>query len=186
LAVLLSLPSVLMRRGAPYLPTFGDKMNRMFDMVRHHVTNSEYMQRKLASRTLRFVDLGSGDGRVVFRAAREGMFVRSVGYEINPALHVFANIRRLITPGYWHTTRFHMSDLWKTTLNEYDVVAVYGLSPIMHRLGNKLERELRPGSIVVSNVFEIPGWKASDVGGIKNSGVFLYNVPDCFRGRSES
>ena len=80
-----------------------------------------------------------------------------------------------------------MSDLWRVTLKEYDVVAVYGLSPIMGRLGNKMERELRPGSIVVSNVFEIPGWKASDVGGVKGSSVFLYSVPECFRGgRSES
>lgn len=51
---------------------------------------------------------------------------------------------------------FHICDLWKTKLHRYDVVAVYGLAPIMQRLGTKMERELLPGSIVVSNVFEIP------------------------------
>jgi hypothetical protein len=187
LAVLLSLPPVLMRRGAPYLPTFGERLNVMFDMVKRHrrrhriAPSSSTTTTTTSAGSLKFVDLGSGDGRVVFRAARENMFGRSVGYEINPALHAFASLRRLVTPRYWKSTSFYMSDLWKVTLREYDVVAVYGLSPIMGRLGKKMERELRPGSIVVSNVFEIPGWKASDVRGAMGSSVFLYSVPECFR-----
>ena len=127
--------------------------------------------------------MGSGDGRVVFRAAREGLFDKSVGYEINPALHIFANFRRLITPRYWTNTQFYMRDLWKIPLHQYDVVAVYGLSPIMQRLGTKLEEELKPGSIVVSNVFAIPGWRVSDAsasGGKEKEGVYLYQVPHCF------
>lgn len=147
LAILLSLPPVLLRRGAPYLPTFGTKLNSMFDLVRHHVSHSQYMQHKQGG--LRFVDLGSGDGRVVFRAAREQMFVSSVGYEINPALHFFASVRRLLIPKYWPSTKFYMTDLWKTKLHDYDVVAVYGLSPIMQRLGEKLKDELQPGAIIV-------------------------------------
>lgn len=174
LAILLSLPPVLLRRGAPYLPTFGTKLNSMFDLVRHYVSHSQYMQHKQGG--LRFVDLGSGDGRVVFRAAREQMFVSSVGYEINPALHFFASVRRLLVPTYWQSTKFIMTDLWKTKLHDYDVVAVYGLSPIMQRLGVKLKDELRPGAIIVSNVFEIPGWKASSSG----KGVYLYSVPECY------
>jgi hypothetical protein len=67
-------------------------------------------------------------------------------------------------------------------LHRYDVVAVYGLAPIMQRLGTKMERELLPGSIVVSNVFEIPGWKPS----VKGTGVYLYSIPECFAGKVES
>ena len=182
LMVLLSLPPVLQRKGAPYLPTFGKKLNSMFDLIRNHVSHSQYMQHERTQ--LRFVDLGSGDGRVVFRAAREGLFDKSVGYEINPALHIFANFRRLITPRYWTNTQFYMRDLWKTPLHQYDVVAVYGLSPIMQRLGTKLEKELKDGSIVVSNVFAIPGWRISDTscasGGKGKEGVYLYQVPHCF------
>jgi len=40
-------------------------------------------------------------------------------------------------------------------------VAVNGLYPIMDRLVKKLKAESKPGSIVVSNVFEIPNWRAS-------------------------
>ncbi|KAL7524572.1 hypothetical protein ACHAXR_000630 [Thalassiosira sp. AJA248-18] len=139
----------------------------MFDLIRSHTMHhsakkySTMPKHTQQQSQLRFVDLGSGDGRVVFRAAREGIFHKSVGYEINPALHLFANLRRIITPRYWSSTNFYMRDLWKIQLHQYDVVAVYGLAPIMKRLGQKLEEELKDGSIVVSNVFEIPGWSAS-------------------------
>ena len=150
------------------------------------------MKQKISQKSLKFVDLGSGDGRVVFRAARENLFNKSIGYEINPALHIFANFRRFITPQYWNNTSFYMRDIWKIQLNQYDVVAVYGLAPIMDKLGKKLEKELQPGSIVVSNVFSIPGWKASDTtvssgsGSSKQKeGVFVYQVPHCFSGSSK-
>jgi hypothetical protein len=197
MAMLLSLPPVLRRRGAPYLPTFHNKQNVMFDRIRKHIlsssqSSSSSQKQKQSSPPqppppLQFVDLGSGDGRIVFRASRENLFAKCVGYEINPALHIVANVRRLVTPRYWSTTNFYMTDLWKTKLHQYDVVTIYGLPPIMERLGRKLEQELKPGSIVVSNVFEIPGWKVvseSDTvdGGI-GKGVHLYHVPECFKKR---
>ena len=62
----------------------------------------------------------------------------------------------------------------------------------MERLGKKLENELKPGSIVVSNVFEIPGWKVTTrstssgnekTKGVNHSnGVYLYRVPECLGG----
>lgn len=80
---LLSLPPVLRGKGAPYLPTFSGKLDTMFRQLRRDAS----VARKVAAsadKTLTFVDLGSGDGRVVFRAAREGIFQKSIGYEINP------------------------------------------------------------------------------------------------------
>ena len=182
LAIILSLPPVLQRRGAPYLPTFGNKLDIMFDLIRRHVSTSSSMSSP--SSLKKFVDLGSGDGRVVFRAAREGIFQKSVGYEINPALHMWVKFRQMITPKYWSSTQFYLGDLWKVKLHHYDVVAVYGLYPIMERLGKKLQQELKPGSIVVSNVFEIPNWKAvssTASGSSQGKGVYLYQVPECYK-----
>ena len=96
--LLLSLPPVLMGRGAPYLPTYKNKMDQMFAPLKAHYQNlsaitpasstaptiSSTAKGSGGNRKLTFVDLGSGDGRVVFRAAREGLFHQSIGYEINP------------------------------------------------------------------------------------------------------
>lgn len=81
IGALLSLPPVLRGKGAPYLPTFSGKLNVMFTQLRQ----DSHIRKKLANKQpITFVDLGSGDGRVVFRAAREGIFDKSIGYEINP------------------------------------------------------------------------------------------------------
>lgn len=85
--LLLSLPPVLMGRGAPYLPTVKNKMDQMFAPLKAHYASIKVPMSSsgiVDSRKLTFVDLGSGDGRVVFRAAREGLFHKSIGYEINP------------------------------------------------------------------------------------------------------
>lgn len=45
----------------------------------------------------------------------------------------------------------------------------------MAELQKKFEKELRPGSIVVSNVFALPTWKPISV--VDN--VYLYKTPTC-------
>mmetsp|Transcript_10560 Transcript_10560/g.29687 ORF Transcript_10560/g.29687 Transcript_10560/m.29687 type:complete len:272 (-) Transcript_10560:123-938(-) len=193
LGLLLSLPPVLLRRGAPYLPTFARSSDAMWERIRSSpALRSRLLKRKRAGgeagepapaepapAPLTFCDLGSGDGRLVFQAARQNLFATSIGYEINPVLHAFAAGRRLVqAPMYWNTTSFAMRDLWTVPLDKVDVVAVYGLQPIMKDLGTKLKAELRPGSLVVSHVFSIPGWRAEKGGGQGN--IFLYSVPDCW------
>ena len=77
-AIILSLPPVIRGKGAPFLPTASKGLNTMFKELRNQPIVKD------SKRNLTFFDLGSGDGRVVFRAAREGMFHKSIGYEINP------------------------------------------------------------------------------------------------------
>jgi hypothetical protein len=51
-----------------------------------------------------------------------------------------------------------MQDLWNVDLSKADVIAVYGLHPIMGKLGKKMEKELKPGSIVGKILFQ---WSTS-------------------------
>jgi hypothetical protein len=96
----------------------------MFAQLRKEANFMERQQRAGASQ-LKFVDLGSGDGRIVFRAAKENLFALSVGYEINPLLHVCAALQRLFRgPAAWSATRFYLRDLWNADLRDADVVAV--------------------------------------------------------------
>ena len=99
-----------------------------------------------------FVDLGSGDGRIVFHAAhKEQLFTNCIGYEINPFLHYYAILkqqcykcRTIIFPQTRNhstattstttlppphnigsvTTEFYLRDLWKVNLQNVNVVAV--------------------------------------------------------------
>mmetsp|Transcript_2266 Transcript_2266/g.3175 ORF Transcript_2266/g.3175 Transcript_2266/m.3175 type:complete len:115 (-) Transcript_2266:174-518(-) len=83
-AIFLSLPPVVRGKGAPFLPTFKKSLDSMFLHIRE---DSKVAEKIRSGQRIRFMDLGSGDGRVVFRAAREGIFRECLGYEINPEIH---------------------------------------------------------------------------------------------------
>ena len=93
------------------------------------------------------IDIGSGDGRVLFEAAKEG--ARGIGIEINPYLVLFTRIRAFLGP---YRGRI-------TVLSQADVVFVYLIPWRMEDLAEKLEDELKDDALVVSNSFVFPGWK---------------------------
>jgi len=110
----------------------------MFEQIRQH---PRIMQKLRRQENIRFVDLGSGDGRVVFRAARESIFSKCIGVEINPLLHVWSSIRRFVqSHRYWTTTNVILQDLWSVDLRNTDVVAVNGLHPIRQLREEDAER----------------------------------------------
>ena len=118
-------------------------------------------------RPAKAVDLGAGDGRIVRALAEQG--IESYGYEINPLL-VWWGSWRLKKAGLQGKGFLKTANLWKQNLGEFDFVVIYGLPGVMGHFEAKLERELRPGSLVVSNSFALPTWKP--VKKIEN--VYLY------------
>jgi hypothetical protein len=99
-------------------------------------------------------------------------------------LHIVAQSRRFLqAPKYYSKTQFSLTNLWDVDLTQVNVVAVYGLNPIMKDLGVKLQNELQPGSIVLSNVFAIPGWKPSS--SMSQDGMHIYLTPECWVGEKD-
>lgn len=113
------------------------------------------------------VDLGAGDGRIVIAFAKSGAI--ATGFEIQQkyARRAKANIARA---GLQDKTTIKASDFWNEDLAEYDVVTIYGMRIIMEKLSEKLTRELRPGTIVITNGFPLPGWKEEKT----ENHLFLY------------
>jgi len=50
-------------------------------------------------------------------------------------------------------------NFWHTNLSDADVVFVYLLPWRMEKLAAKLKKELKPGTLIVSNSFIFPNWK---------------------------
>jgi cyclopropane fatty-acyl-phospholipid synthase-like methyltransferase len=98
-------------------------------------------------------DLGSGDGRIPIAAAR--MYgARGVGIDIDPALvkQATTNAR---TAGVSDKVRFLAQDLFTTDISPATVVSLY-LTPFLNfKLLPKLNRELKPGTRVVSHQWEM-------------------------------
>ncbi len=114
-----------------------------------------------SGRTLRVLDLGSGLGGLLDHLARQRPDGRFLGIEIAPLPAWIAQLRFGVTgPG---NVRVQRGDFWKHDLGEHDVVFAF-LSPVpMPELWSKARREMRPGSLLISCAFEVPGHPADQI-----------------------
>ena len=99
-------------------------------------------------------DLGSGDGRVVIALARLG--AEAHGYEINPIL-VAVSRRNILREGLRGRAFIHWGNFWRRSLSRYNLITVFQVGFVMARLEAKLQRELAPGSAIVSHYWRFPG-----------------------------
>ncbi|XP_039076386.1 ATP synthase subunit C lysine N-methyltransferase [Hyaena hyaena] len=119
------------------------------------------------------VDIGSGDGRVVIAAAKEGF--TAVGYELNPWL-VWYSRYRARREGVQDSAKFYISDLWKVTFSQYTNVVVFGVPQMMPRLEEKLELELKDDARVIACRFPFPRWTPDHVTGEGVDTVWAYDL----------
>ena len=106
-------------------------------------------------------DLGCGDGRIVIAAAQK-FGARGVGIELDPELVRTARNKAVIA-GVEKRVEFRMEDATKTDLGPATVVTLYLLPESNELLRDRLERQLKAGSMVVSHNYTIPGWETKQV-----------------------
>jgi protein-L-isoaspartate O-methyltransferase len=122
-------------------------------------------------------DLGSGDGRIVVTAARKYK-ARGVGIELDPEL-VKKAADNAAAAGVGDRVRFIAGNLFTADISEASVVTLYLLQSINERLRPKLVRELKPGTRVVSHVFNMgPEWPPERKLMVDRSPVFLWTIPE--------
>lgn len=126
--------------GAPYVPTRQKELTKLFEHLK-------------LRRGSRIVDMGSGDGRVLALAKKYGY--KAVGYELNPILFLISRLRLGKAPNL----KINLQSYWSADLSKADMIFVFSAQPFMNRLLKKLEKELKPGAIVVSYAFSFPSHK---------------------------
>jgi SAM-dependent methyltransferase len=104
------------------------------------------------------VDLGCGDGRVL-REAQKRYGVHTIGYEINPMAYLKA---RIFSFGP-NKIKIKRENFWEADLSGADVVFCYLYPDVMKKLAAKLAAGLKPGAVIVSSNFSIPGFVPSKV-----------------------
>ncbi|MDA1091472.1 MAG: class I SAM-dependent methyltransferase [Proteobacteria bacterium] len=109
----------------------------------------------------RFADLGCGLGGPVLTLSRVRPEGRFTGFETAPLLFAIAWLRqRFRGQGNGEIRR---TDFWSVDLSDFDFVYCF-LSPVpMPALYEKARREMRPGSLLISNSFEVPGHPADEI-----------------------
>ncbi len=111
-------------------------------------------------------DLGCGDGRLVFAAAKQG--AQATGIEISPLVCLWAYLRKLALQS---PARILWRDILFTNISDADIVFLYLYPPIIKIfLERKFRKELKPGTKIISYAFDIKGLKL-----IKKEKVGKYN-----------
>jgi SAM-dependent methyltransferase len=121
-------------------------------------------------------DLGSGDGRLVITAAKK-YGATGVGIEIDPVL-VKKSRENAAAAGVSTRVRFVTQNLFNADLSRASVVTLYLLQSINERLRPRLVRQLKPGSRIVSHVFNMgPEWPPEKTVTVDRSRIFLWSIP---------
>ena len=100
-------------------------------------------------------DLGSGDGRTVITAAKLG--ARARGIEYNPDLVEYSK-RQAAAAGVAANATFEKADLFETNFSEATVITMF-LLPALNLKLRPIILDLKPGTRIVSNSFNMEDWK---------------------------
>jgi len=129
----------------------------------------------LPAQPLRLLDAGSGTGALVRPLARLRPDCRFHGIEAAPAPYWLS---RVLSRGYANVV-LERGDFFTPSWADYDVVYAF-LSPVpMARVWRKANREMRPGSLFVSNSFAVPDVTPEHVvaaGDRRATRLFLYRL----------
>ena len=151
---------------APYLATPREVVEKMLQMAKVDGNDVLY-------------DLGCGDGRIVITAAKK-YGARGVGVDIDPE-RIRESLRGAQEAGVSKLTEFRLEDATETDLLEATVLALYLLPESNALLRPKFEKQLKPGTYVVTHNYRIPGWEDKEIDAVsmedlrgKNHTIFLY------------
>jgi SAM-dependent methyltransferase len=148
-----------------WVPTPQALVDRMLDMAK--VTAKDYV-----------IDLGSGDGRTVITAAKRG--AKALGIEYNPDM-VELSKHNAAKEGVTDKASFVKADLFQSDFSQATVITMFLLPDINLRLRPKI-LNLKPGTRIVSNSFDMGEWKPDETANVTEGCIswctaYLWIVP---------
>src|ERR671923_1681557 len=120
-------------------------------------------------------DLGSGDGRIPITAAKT-YGARGVGIDIDPQ-RIKEATENLKNAGVGDRVKFLNQDLFTTDISEATVVTLYLLPSLNLKLMPKLNKELKPGTRIVSHAFDMGEAKPTETLNVNGRTVYFWTTP---------
>jgi len=121
-------------------------------------------------------DLGSGDGRIPIAAVKNFKAKKAVGVDINPERIKEAEANHA-TAGVGDKVKFILGDLFEQNISEATVITLYLLPSLNVKLMPKLQAELKPGTRIVSQSFDMMGqWEPEQTITVDGRPVYLWTI----------
>src|SRR5262245_14176683 len=122
-------------------------------------------------------DLGSGDGRIPIAAVKDFGAARATGIDIDPQRIKEANANLANSGIKDGRVRFLNQDLFETNISEATVVTLYLLPSLNLKLIPKFQKELKPGTRIVSHSFDMGDWVPEQTIEVDGRRVFMWTWP---------
>jgi SAM-dependent methyltransferase len=147
-----------------WVPTRDDVVTGMLELAK--VTSSDVVY-----------DLGCGDGKIVIAAALK-YGARGVGIDIDPERIKEAS-QNAQNAGVADKVRFILGDIFDPNVQFSDatVVTLFLLPRLNLQLRPRLWKELKPGTRVVSNSFDMGDWTPETTRQFGNYTVYFWTIP---------
>lgn len=142
--------------GAVFFPTGSKKLKKAIKLAQ--IKKSD-----------KVVDLGSGDGRFLFEVSR--FCKNATGFEIQPILVVLSKLKTR-RKGY-SNVYIRFRDFWGVDLEKYNVIFVFLVPHRMKKLEDKILKEVKKGTRVISYAMEFPNLEYKKK---TQDGLYLYEV----------
>ncbi|MGE5621113.1 MAG: 50S ribosomal protein L11 methyltransferase [archaeon] len=154
----------------PFVPTPYDVVEGMLRLA--NVTEDDVVY-----------DLGCGDGRIVVTAAKK-FGAHGLGVDNDP-VRVKESLENVDLNGVKDKVEILQQNLFKTDLSKATVVTLYLLSDINVKLRPKLFQELKPGTRIVSNSFDMDEWQPDGMNLVNGRTLYFWKIPANTSGRWE-
>jgi cyclopropane fatty-acyl-phospholipid synthase-like methyltransferase len=103
------------------------------------------------------VDLGCGDGSLLFAVAKRFPDAIYTGYDISLLPLFLGKMRRIIFRSTYKNVRVKFGNLFKKSLKDFDVVFVFLLPKCYPKLLKRLKTEVREDAVVIVEAWPLPG-----------------------------
>ncbi|WP_238025886.1 protein-lysine N-methyltransferase [Metallosphaera javensis (ex Hofmann et al. 2022)] len=124
-------------------------------------------------------DLGCGDGRIIIAAVKNFGAKKAVGVDLSDERLKEAE-QNAIQNGVKDKIELRKNNFLDEDVSDATVVTLFLLTNANELLKPKFEKELKPGTRVVSHEFEMKGWKPKEVIKVEDGNmhhlVYLYVI----------
>lgn len=149
--------------GAPFVPTSRKEMK-------------EILKKAKLKKGQVFIELGSGDGRVVMQACQE-FGVSGVGIEGHPLLWLFSKLMSKVNKV--KNVTFLRKNFFNSNLRQADVIYLFLFPKTLVNLKNKFLKECKKNTLLISHGFKIQGFENLLIGKIERKvyNTYFYKLP---------
>lgn len=150
-------------RFSPYVPSDQENVERMLKLA--GLRDDDVV-----------VDLGSGDGRILFTAARMNRKLRGFGVDVDEKLVREANAAAK-TRGVADRVQFFHRNAYDADLREATVIAMWLWPEFQRMLRPVIMARARPGTRIITNLWDLGEWWPPDAEDFDGPRVLMWIVP---------